>query len=330
MTKKCIGCGKVLQNKDPNIAGYIPQNKLKDCSLCARCFKINHYNQIDLLSVPLNNFQILKSLDKSNAIAFFMIDFLNINSETIATYHKINIPKLLVISKSDIIPKSIKRQKILEWLKEIYRIKEDIVFLSTNKNSNINFIDEYLESYSKIYLLGYTNAGKSTYINNIINRKIGQAFTITTSMIPNTTLDFININLSPNNDLIDSPGFTYQNNIYLPTEIELIKKINPKKFISPITYQLKELTSINIEDKIIISQTKSSNSFTFYMSNSLNINKIYNTIKFNNFSQKEYQIANNSDLVIKGVGFINIKKATTLIIYSDYQDLIEIRPSLFN
>lgn len=93
---------------------------------------------------------------------------------------------------------------------------------------------------------------------------------------------------------------------------------------------MKELTSINIEDKIIISQTKSSNSFTFYMSNSLNINKIYNTVKFINFSQKEYQIANNSDLVIKGVGFINIKKATTLIIYSDYQDLIEIRPSLFN
>ena len=37
----------------------------------------------------------------------------------------------------------------------------------------------------------------------------------------------------------------------------------------------------------------------------------------------------NSDLIIKSLGFINIKKACTLKIYTDKKELFEIRKSMF-
>ena len=65
-----------------------------------------------------------------------MIDLLNINTETINTFKKINCNKTLIISKLDIIPKSIKESLIIEWLKEEYNIENNIIFLSTKKNIN--------------------------------------------------------------------------------------------------------------------------------------------------------------------------------------------------
>ena len=59
---------------------------------------------------------------------YFLIDFLNINSETINKFESIKVPKTLIISKLDIIPKSIKDNTIINWLKEEYSITEEIIF----------------------------------------------------------------------------------------------------------------------------------------------------------------------------------------------------------
>ena len=69
---------------------------------------------------------------------------------------------------------------------------------------------------------------------------------------------------------------------------------------------------------------------TTYFSNDLKIDKIFdNNDKLFDLNKKEYTIEDNSDLVIKGIGFINIKKACKLIIYTEYDKLIEIRKSMF-
>ena len=51
--------------------------------------------------------------------------------------------------------------------------------------------------------------------------------------------------------------------------------------------------------------------------------------KFTDLEEKEYDIPKNSDLVIKGLGFINIKKACKISINTNHHDLIEIRPSMY-
>ena len=85
---------------------------------------------------------------------------------------------------------------------------------------------------------------------------------------------------------------------------------------------------INIEERLIIKTNDNKNSLTFYMSNSLNINKEYK-LKNTELKEEKILIPDNSDLVIKGIGFINIKKECNLTIYLTNKDLIEVRPSIF-
>ena len=83
-----------------------------------------------------------------------------------------------------------------------------------------------------------------------------------------------------------------------------------------------------MEDRIKIN-TSNKNSLTFYMSNSIKLEKLFNTDKLNELNKKEYIIKDNSDIVIKGLGFINVKKACTVTIYNKNEELIEIRESMF-
>ena len=216
-------------------------------------------------------------------------------------------------------------------MKSEYKIEENIIFISSKKSLNIEQIYNILakENQNQAYILGFTNAGKSTLINKLC---LGNNITdniITTSLIPNTTLDFIKIKLNDQLTIIDSPGFTMQDNLYKDNEFELIERINPKCFLKPVTYQTKNNTSLTIENKIKIIPGNL-NSLTFYMSNQIKIIKNFEKdIFLNDKAFSTYKIEENSDLVIKGIGFINIKKACTLKVYSEYQNLIEIRKSMF-
>lgn len=325
MSKKCIGCGVELQYTNKDKKGYIPKEKYEDSSYCLRCFRLKNYNEYQHVDLGNINDIILNKVNSSKGLVFFLIDFLNINEETLNTFKLINNNKILVISKSDIIPMSIKDNKIINYIKNNYNIKEDIILSSSRKNINtkniINIAKEY--NVKNVYILGYTNSGKSTLINNILNN-YRKDMIVTTSSIPNTTIDFLNIEIEGIN-IIDSPGFILSKTLYEEDNYELIRRVNPKKYIKPITYQVKDNNYINIENRIIFN-SNINNSFTLYISNNLNIEKIYN---ISNIKKNEIDLKDNSDIVIKGIGFINIKKACKLSIYGDYIDLIEVRDSIF-
>ena len=331
MNKKCIGCGSILQSSDKNKIGYVPDYKENEAKYCERCFKITHYNEKLILPLENINNYIIEEVNKNSEYIFFMIDLLNINSETINTFKLLKSPKTLIISKLDIIPKSIKENLISNWIKETYNLNEDIKFLSTKKNINTRLILKTLEenNIKTAHILGYTNAGKSTLINKICEQNSIIGKTITTSVLPNTTVDFINIPINENITIIDSPGFTQENTLYNNDEFLLMKNILPKNTIKPITEQTKENTSLIIEDKIRIN-ANSKNSFTFYMSNSIKIDKVFEkNTNLTDINKKEYKLKDNTDIVIKGLGFINVKKACTVTIYSSNDNLIEIRNSMF-
>ena len=328
MSKKCIGCGTTLQSSNKEEKGYIREDKIKDSSYCERCFKIIHYNERIVTNLDNINSYILKEVNKKAKYVYFLVDLLNINSETITTFKDITVPKTLIISKLDIIPKSIKENKIITWLKESYGIKEEILFQSSKKNINTKSLLNKLESknINEVYILGYTNAGKSTLINNLTNATNENK--ITTSSIPNTTIDFIKTKLE-NISIIDSPGFTNTTTIYNPEEFELIKRVMPRTFLKPTTYQVKPISSILIEDKIRL-QSSINNSLTFYISNAINVERVFdNNTNLLDLEQITLNIPDNSDLIIKSLGFINIKKACKLTIYTHNKDLFEIRKSMF-
>lgn len=326
MTKKCLGCGITLQMINNEELGYSPK---ENASYCERCFKIIHYNKGTVIALPKESSNIISLVNKKALYVFFLIDFLNINSETIAKFKEINVPKTLIISKCDVIPKSIKFNNISTYLKEEYNIDDNILFISSKKSLNIGSIIKTLDkkNIKKAYILGFTNSGKSTLINTLYEKYTSNKSSITTSLIPNTTLDFISININNDLTLVDSPGFVMSNAFYHNNDINLIKKIEPKSHLNPITYQCKKLMYLNIEDKIIFKINSNNNSLTFYLSNNINIKKSFKSDE-NDFNLK-LDIKDDSDIVIKGLGFINVKKATTIEVNVMEPDLIEVRNSIF-
>ncbi len=331
MNKKCLGCGSILQNTNPDKIGYTPKDNLEAVKYCERCFKINNYNEKFITKLDNINEYIINTVNKKAKYVYFMLDFLNISNETLTTFKRLKCPKALIISKLDIIPKSINKEKLTNYLKSNYNINDKIYFQSTKKNLNTKALIHNLEELkiNECYILGYANSGKSNLINKINAMYNEETTKVTTSSIPNTTIDFIELKITEKLKLYDSPGFILNNVIYNSDEYNLIERINPKKYLKPITYQTKDITSIIIEDKLRI-DANSNNSFTFYISNELNTKRIFNNNQeLTNLNKIELNIPDNSDLVIKSLGFINIKKACHLTIYTINDNLFEIRDSIF-
>ncbi len=331
MSKICKGCGAVLQSNHEDEIGYIAKDKLAVASYCQRCFKIIHYNEKKVTILPEINKYILEEINKNSKFVYFMIDILNINNETIGMYKKIKGDKSLIISKLDVIPKGIKKEKIKEWLNTVYGVKEEIFFQSSKKNlctrSIINYLNE--KNIKSCYIVGYTNSGKSSLINKICELSDVKGQELTTCLIPNTTIDFVQIKINDKLTIIDSPGFTLENPIYKEDDFDLIEEINPRCELKPITYQVKENTYINIRDLMAIN-AGNKNSLTLYISNALKVDRVFKIKE--NMSSKDFikiKVPDNSDLVIKSVGYINIKKKCELTIYSDNKEIFEVRKSMF-
>ena len=129
---------------------------------------------------------------------------------------------------------------------------------------------------------------------------------------------------------IDTPGFQYKKTFYSDTDYEMIKKMNPKGFLKPITYQLKKGMSIVIEDRIRIENKSEVCNVTFYMSNSLSFLKVYEKngiLKDCKF--KELHLNSDTDFVFNGLGFGTVKNECILNIYMKNEDMISIRDSIF-
>ena len=242
MNKKCIGCGVELQYNDKNKLGYIPENKYNDSKYCMRCFRLIHYNDITTKDKELSTNYILNKVNNNDIFKIYVIDFLNINNNTIDIYNKVKGNKLLLINKID-----------------------NILSMSTLNDNDINMLLNYLNknNINKCYILGPTNSGKSTLINKLCNNN-----NLTISNKRNTTLEFINIKLD-DIYIIDTPGF-------LISDYNLKTKYN--HIIKPITYNMKDNDIIFI-DKFYI-KFKYKTSITMYCYERIDIKKYYKDIKF--------------------------------------------------
>ncbi len=312
MIKTCPGCGSELQYKDPKKIGYSPK---KDAKLCERCFKLKNYNQREVIDLKYSNEDIIDLISNKDGAIFFITDFLNISNKVIETFKKINHHnKYLVINKIDYIPKSISLEKYSEYIKNTYKIKNDIILISAIKKISLNNLNNRIREFKNSYICGYTNSGKSTIINEIckLNGKNGN---ILSSLMPNTTLDLIKIRLDENIHIFDTPGFI--------NEFKFIEDSFPKNYIKPVTIQTKENDIIKLGDDVLIKCDMNKNSFTFYVADLVKVSKVYNVNK--NICNK-LEIDDNSDLVIYGYGFINIKNKCNVFINTDNY---EIRKSMF-
>lgn len=296
---KCVGCGIKLQEKDKNELGYTPN---LNNELCERCFKLKNYNILTNKGINIDNDKLIKKINELNACVLFLVDFINLDSEVIEVYKKIKSKKTLIITKADIIPKNIKYQKLIQNIKNIYDIKEDLILTSSKTKLNIKTITKICLEEKNICLAGFTNAGKSSLINALVGSDI------TVSKKSNTTQDFIKLNVDGIN-IYDAPGFMSNIN----------RENIPRSIIRPITYQFPSKHYLLIQD-IKLNILENSN-FTIYVGNEANIIRR----KENENVECKIIVPKNSDVIIKGFCFINFKN--TCMISLNTKDY-EIRPSI--
>ena len=287
---RCTGCG-IISEKE----------------LCDRCFRIRHYN--DYKRVNLDFKEVNKLLDeiKEEDLKILVIDLLNIRQDLSKIETKLKSNTILVLAKFDLMPTN-NEARYLEYFNK-YSINFIDKFCISSKN-NYN-IDELYESIKnnclnkKVYFIGFTNAGKSSLINKIIYNYSNIDTIITTSSLPNTTLDIISIKIDSMN-LIDTPGIVLEN---WENSIEdyILKKLHKSKRIKPITYQIKEKQYIVIENIIKLEVEK--NDIIIYVPSNLSVKRYYkeNDI-LNDLNYETLQIEKVSDIVIPEIGFVKVMK----------------------
>ena len=322
---KCIGCGAVLQSNDVSKEGYIKNNG----NLCERCFRIKHYNEYKQVSKTNEDFiPILKDINNTKDLVVLVLDLFNLPENLDIITNNINNEILLVLTKRDILPKSIYDETIFKYIDNYKLNYVDKIIISSLKNYNFDLLLEKINKYKKsknVYVVGFTNAGKSTMINHLIKNYSNLDLEITTSILTSTTLNTIEVPLLDDLILLDTPGILESGNIIDYLDNSLIKKIIPKKEIKPITYQIKNKQTILIDS--ICNLEVSNTNLTIYMSNSLNIKRVYKEIKKEN-KRKIIIDKKNTDIVILGLGFIRIMNPCTIYLNIDEKIKVFTRKSL--
>lgn len=347
---RCIGCGAVFQSTDELKEGYIKESLLdRDIAYCLRCHKLRNYNEnIEVLKEDY--IKVLSKISNKNALIVHIVDIFNFDSTFLPQIKRLTGQNdcIIACNKFDCFPKSIKKEKTIRWIRHMLNLESfkalDVVLTSAKANDGIIELMESIMKYynnREIYFVGCTNVGKSSIINSILKKYTEESKNIiTTSNIPGTTLNFIEINLD-DFKLIDTPGIFNENDIINHLDLESINKIMPKKEIKPINLQLNSSQTVFISGLARFDFLSGDpTNFTFYFSNELLIHrtKLSNADEFFNrqvgnllnppkkedynlleYYSKEFLFDGNNreDIVISGLGFITVTskcriKITTL------------------
>ena len=319
--KICIGCGVKLQDENMSQEGYT-SNIEND--ICSRCFRMKNYGEYQVVAKSNDEYiEILKEVDKTKDLVLYIVDALNIGEDIASIRQYISNNMILVLNKRDVLPKSVKDNKLITYLKNLNLDFKDMIVISCQKNYNIDGLMAMIKKYKSsknVYVVGNTNVGKSSLINKLIKNYSEYEGELTISPLPSTTLNKISIKLSDDLTIIDTPGLVNRGNIINYVDNSLLKKINPKKEIKPKTYQIKAGQCLVIGDLFRIDYVEGArNSFTLYLSNDLKV-KRYNMNKctlLKNLPRTSYDVGYHKDLVVDGLGFIKIVLAAKVDVYVD-------------
>ena len=342
----CIGCGAEIQSENPNKQGYLPKSVVEKSIeennlVCKRCFRLKNYNEVSDVELGAEDFyKLIKTLSKKDGLIVKVVDIFDFSGSWIEDVIDIvgnNKDIVLVANKLDLLPKSVKQNKIKQWLFKMLKAKgikvKDILLISAIKNHGIEEaaarIDE-LRNGKDVYIIGATNVGKSTFINKLIELTTGDKNVITTSHFPGTTLGMIEIPLARATSIYDTPGIILDYDIAHYLDAKSLKLVMPKKEIKARVFQLNAEQSLFFGGMARVDFVKGERqSFTLYASNLVDIHRTKlsnadalfekhlgtllkppfedNISIFKNQVKKNFKIDDRKiDIVISGLGWITV------------------------
>ncbi|UEG67360.1 ribosome biogenesis GTPase YqeH [Weissella hellenica] len=346
---RCIGCGALIQTENKNEIGYTPMSALKksfenDEVFCQRCFRLRHYNEIQPVNLTDDDFRhLLEQIADTNSLVVYVMDVFDFSGSLIPGLHRFvgNNDVLLVGNKVDVLPRSLKRSKIKDWMRQqanIAGLRPVDVALTSGKNGEdiekmLDLIAKYRKNRS-VYVVGVTNVGKSTLINQVIKSVTGDRHdVITTSRFPGTTLDRIEIPLDDDSNIIDTPGIIHQDQMAHYLSAKDLKYVSPQKEIKPKTFQLNEGQTLFMgalarfdyiqgqrtgitayfENNLLIHRTKLANADAFYEKHAGDLlapPTAENLAMLPPLQRYEFKTTEKTDIVIDGLGWLTVPANT--------------------
>lgn len=321
MNKICFGCGAKLQSDDKEKVGYVPLSKIESAVYCMRCFRMINYGENKEVSTPKEAKEIINKINKDVKFVIFLVDFLNLNNSVINLFKSIKKEKMLVVNKCELLPKHIKKERLLTYISSYYNVSDPIMLKGGNHSHGATSVASFLEknNIKNAYILGISNAGKSTLINDLLDAYDSNLKKIAVNKKANTTLDFIRVNISDNLTLIDSPGFILENS--LNNDVT-------GKSITAYNFNIKECDTLGIIDnKYFLKFDRETQAILYTNSVADRVVKKY--FKAAPGLKHTIEILEpNMDIVIHGIGFVTIKKPVIITTNIDPK-YIEVRSSMF-
>ncbi|MBO5475860.1 MAG: 50S ribosome-binding GTPase [Bacilli bacterium] len=321
MNKICYGCGAKLQCTDELKIGYIPEKKINDSKYCMRCFRMTHYGENYSIDTPKDQKEIIRKINNDSKFVIFLVDFLNISESVIKLFKSIKKKKLLLINKCELMPKSVNKERFVSFIANHYSIIDPIRLKGGTKfhgaKSVYNFLTE--NNIKEAYILGLSNSGKSTLINDLARINDSNVTSITVSKRANTTIDFIRTKISNDLVLIDSPGFIIDDSLNNDVTGKNIKEYS---------MNIKECETVGLLDNKYFLKFDGKTQMVLYTNSSAEriVKKYYRAAP--NLVYTINVTKPNTDIVIRGIGFITIKKCVNITTNIDLK-YIEVRDSMF-
>jgi len=327
MNKVCIGCGSKFQTLDKNKEGYINPKVYEKATLCERCFKIKYYGEAYVTDNPKDKTSLIKMINDSKKSVVYLVDTLTISKETLSVIDSLSNKVYLVLTKRDLLPKSVKNSKLKEYISNLTLIKDVFVISALKNNGVTELYNELIKNNEKsVYVIGYTSSGKSTFINKLLTLN-GKSGNITTSSLPNTTLECINIKLNDKLTLIDTPGFVSENSSYNFIDVDIYKKLLPKSVIKPKVYTIKKDFMIILGDILRIENNSNEDvNLVFYFKNEIKLNKM-RSIRNELLKDKDKLDVkvSDKDIILEGLGYIKVVGYANLTMYTLNKKMISVR-----
>jgi len=354
----------MIQTTDPKKPGFAPSTALeKESLLCKRCFRLKHYNEVQEVSITDDDFlKMISSIGESKGLIVHLVDLFDVSGSLIKSLPRLTGDNqiILVGNKIDLLPKSVNKRKVTDWLRSQAKaagIKvADVFLISAEKGHGFKELANKIEALRKekdVYIVGSTNVGKSTFINYLIKQSTGMEHVITTSYFPGTTLGFIEVPLDERAYLIDTPGIVNKQQVIHYVSKKDLKIITPKREVKARVYQLNSNQSLFFGGLARIDFIKGEKtSFTCYFSNELSIHRtklekaddLYrnhlgdmltppdkDTInKLPELTESSFRVESDekTDIVFPGLGWVSVQGSITVRTYSPKGVAVSLRKSL--
>ena len=342
----CSGCGAAFQSTHPTKPGYRAEDTH---TLCVRCFGLRYYNR----TLELEESCVLRVIP-SDALGVVILDLFDLEVGFLS-----RLPRyfggefLLVVNKVDLFPESMNAAKTKDYLRRLARengLKPlDVFVVSAKRGDGIDGLLDALTLYvrDEIYLIGPTNSGKSSLLNQLLKR-LDVVHEVTVSPFANTTLDHIGISLD-GVMLFDTPGLTRDQHLHHYLS-DSLSAVIPTKEIKPVTHQMKESGSLFLggfaridvttgngvsvfcAPKIVLHKTATEKADAFFDTHRYDLLLapteaevsllgpwMFDTIK----------VRSDEDLVIEGLGFVRFAQAAVIRVHHVANVHVYVRPSVF-